>query len=886
MSLSNVNQQLNKPTCLDFGPDRVSVWPGYFFCSNCVLHENELLLGNSKAKRSSKKCTCKGGHVSFNVPTTKVKKWCKAIVDNDVHSEDDDSDEDNNADSSNMIVEQCETSSNNLKNHTNNQKDNVKKQKNRAWALQKVNQDLKKKQFNLDESLNLSDKISHATRHVCTQAPCNRCGYKRMKIETSKAILDKDFLDGKANEELKLGFVTQCKKETCTARNVLKAMDLSSGSLNLSAIEELRSVEDLKHRERGFMPSNGQIRNIQNLLNKCGQNLVPCTSMPTESGECVTFEAKQMLKVTIMTCKLNDVGKNRSLIFAVTSDGAKITNNLHQVVAGFKMCDAGATDPSTNRLIKPQSRNACWPLRIVLGRENESMHANYINPTHAWWDDCDQLEANGKRLNHHFPDLQPFNLCYTNDMSAGWKLTKKGGCSKIKKFFCPCCDTTSSALHMPNSETCSNCEEVLAMFPEKRDKWICFCKKIMSKDSLDIATQEHDNFRSQISMDCDQIANDSKLQLTDNDMSEAKSSNASTDFIWSTESEKRSFMNLLFQEAMLRELHFIGKSIEELRFDLKEELIREKKLKELKVRLDHLTPAEGVNFLMLQMIPCILHMETRLGLKVLTLILQDGLSNAKGSLLPSTINVRSENKREEICKKKIEDMINNSILGSDCKKYQCELPLEPNPNGTGRRIGIINLENSKVRKIIENLHDIVHSSYVDECKKEDPKEAIDCYDVAFTVVRKNDEDYTAEELLSCKMNMNKFCSTMVQEHGRKIFTNYFHCVITNYLYDHMLEWKNLSRHSQQGWESLNALLKSFFFRRTSKGGGKTKSKMHPMAKLIQRRVMWMSGIADKILDAHEKDKNFNLQSLFPDSCVHAENEVENDVSDVENELTL
>ena len=129
---------------------------------------------------------------------------------------------------------------------------------------------------------------------------------------------------------------------------------------------------------------------------------------------------------------------------------------------------------------------------------------------------------------------------------------------------------------MPNSETCSNCEEVLVMFPEKRDKWICFCKKIMSKDSLDIVTQEYDNFRSQTSIDCEQISNDSKLQLIDNDKSEAKSTNTSIDFIWSTESEKRSFVNLLFQEALLRELHFIGESIEELRFELKEEFIREK----------------------------------------------------------------------------------------------------------------------------------------------------------------------------------------------------------------------------------------------------------------------------------------------------------------------
>ena len=59
-----------------------------------------------------------------------------------------------------------------------------------------------------------------------------------------------------------------------------------------------------------------------------------------------------------------------------------------------------------------------------------------------------------------------------------------------------------------------------------------------------------------------------------------------------------------------------------------------------------------------------------------------------------------------------------------------------------------------------------------------------------------------------------------------------------------------------------------------------------MAKLMQRRVMWMSGIADEILDAYEKDKNFNLKSLFPDLCANAENEIESEVSNVENELTL
>ena len=81
---------------------------------------------------------------------------------------------------------------------------------------------------------------------------------------------------------------------------------------------------------------------------------------------------------------LHDVGRNRSLVFAIASDGAKITNNLHQVIAELKVVDVGAIDPMTDEFIKPQSRNVYWPTRVALGRKNELMHTNYINYVCTW----------------------------------------------------------------------------------------------------------------------------------------------------------------------------------------------------------------------------------------------------------------------------------------------------------------------------------------------------------------------------------------------------------------------------------------------------------------------------------------------------------------------
>ena len=69
--------------------------------------------------------------------------------------------------------------------------------------------------------------------------------------------------------------------------------------------------------------------------------------------------------------------------------------------------------------------------------------------------------------------------------------------------------------------------------------------------------------------------------------------------------------------------------------------------------------------------------------------------------------------------------------------------------------------------------------------------------------------------------------------------------------------------SQQGWESLNYLIKRFFFLRTNKGGGRSDKQLRllPIARIFQRRILWLSGLADKHLasldDANDVTTNSN-----------------------------
>lgn len=76
-----------------------------------------------------------------------------------------------------------------------------------------------------------------------------------------------------------------------------------------------------------------------------------------------------MVNTIIHAYKLDEIGKKCRLIFSITSDGAKITNNINQVVVGFKVSDIGAVHLLTSKLIKPQTRNVCWPTRIMMGKE-------------------------------------------------------------------------------------------------------------------------------------------------------------------------------------------------------------------------------------------------------------------------------------------------------------------------------------------------------------------------------------------------------------------------------------------------------------------------------------------------------------------------------------
>ena len=80
--------------------------------------------------------------------------------------------------------------------------------------------------------------------------------------------------------------------------------------------------------------------------------------------------------------------------------------------------------------------------------------------------------------------------------------------------------------------------------------------------------------------------------------------------------------------------------------------------------------------------------------------------------MPCTSNSSGETARENLYKSNIYSLFNNHTLRDRANNHQYDVPLENNPNGTFMRLGFINFENTKARKIIDNVNGIIDMSYV------------------------------------------------------------------------------------------------------------------------------------------------------------------------------
>ena len=170
---------------------------------------------------------------------------------------------------------------------------------------------------------------------------------------------------------------------------------------------------------------------------------------------------------------------------------------------------------------------------------------------------------------------------------------------------------------------------------------------------------------------------------------------------------------------------------------------------------------------------------------------------------------------------------------------------------------------------------VVDICVVDASRKASWIHALDHYRIAMLMLRKK-EDFTNEEIASYQFRADKFFQVWLHLFQIEGITNYIHMIGSGYIADYLYKWKNLYRFSQQGWEALNSLIKTFFFRRTSHGGrvrGESKkSRLVPIARWFQRRLIFLCRTDEHVIRQYVVDNpmphGLCTQGLLPDDDVY------------------
>ena len=499
----------------------------------------------------------------------------------------------------------------------------------------------------------------------------------------------------------------------------------------------------------------------------------------------------------------------------------------------------------------------------MMGRETKETFTEF-GPLFRFLDNLTEADT----LPTEMTGYMPFS-CMTNcDLSAQWKGLCKGGATKVHTLPCTGCATESDNLATPNSRLCMRwCYEQSAVDTE----WICFHKPMATPEHVDTMQSEVAELISTLNGALEEIQAESKMVChdveVDNPLPSSRMDGASIHCTPINVLQRQSFSRLLSNELMLRGLDISG-SMETRRENLRQSLQREVTISRLAKEIAHGEVKEGAYFLLMHTLPCVLHMENLNGIKLLTMVLIEGLSNAKKKSIYPDVN--AEGTRVAQFVSDVERIINTSILGSEDDPCQWMCPFDTKK----KEMGPITMDNVRTRRIVDFLDTLVDFCVTDESRASLWITSLNNYRTAMILLRKRD-DFTNTEIASYQNHANKFFQAWVRLWQIEGITNYIHMIGSGHIANYLYKWKNLYRYSQQGWEAMNLLIKTFFFRRTSHGGGvrgdSKKSRLIPIARWLQRRLVFLCRITESTIRQHAEDHP--MPSVFRTQAASLEEDI-------------
>ena len=873
LPVPNLNDRLTRSSvirCTHYGPNRRLMFPRHFFCSKCDYWEANWHQMRSTAQSESARNRCQANHTDPTFPTTMKNTWClsrtlgfKLVIDptsvdslsdlmedNQIKSDG----SENMSDDDSSYVYSSSSSDDDLMviSYANEEELEQLKEDNRRllyknekliMEVKNLNQIMRRAKLNYDPStINLTDHIKLSIDKAISSHPHGR---RTKLIGEAIATIALKYREGIAYTPIMNHLKTFLKTKVFSPMRVARLMDLTGGSLNLVGLSLLRSLEtnDVHHSSRdSILPSTHEMRKAFGLVEQVGQSLVPYELSHLPDGEAVKFDYSKMIKLIFRSFGLEEAALEREVGLSVSIDGATLTKFLGHVMAGFKIKDRAAIDPVTNKPLfladsrswcKLQSRQTCFPLHLHMGTENKVKYnefADMFNFVQACSVPTSQMGIHG---------WKPFQLTVNTDMSGTWKALGRGGGARTNLRPCHCCAVHRDDQHKPNTHWCIKCQ-LTYNNQQEYVGWKCYHRRIITDHVLENMEEEMSLLVTTMQYQLHQVK-ESKLTVEDPEHYTGNETAGNDPLsIWyslddRTNSERSSYSDLLDDELIMRGVTDPVGNLAQRQSLLRQLLVVEFPLRALSMDIDCSKRPEHALFLLMQAIPCVLHLENRVSLKTITMLIIDGVSAAsQGTLFE---HIASEVDRVAQYVSMVELIVNRSILGSETSPSQWRLPYDKQE----KKVGTITLENWRSRNLVGQLELLVEVSVPCHIRKGKWQRLLPRYRQYMETARKNGDWNTPNELAAFQNDVDLWFQDWVSLHGKAAITNYIHMLASGHVAEYVFHWGNLYEHSQQGWEAFNALVKSFFFRRSNHGGGKNKTRLKAIARWLQRRAVHLCG---------------------------------------------
>ena len=613
-------------------------------------------------------------------------------------------------------------------------------------------------------------------------------------------------------------------------------MDINGGALNLKTLSLIRTLETggKKWVRNTLTPSTHEMQEAFKLTERVGAILAPFHIDQFPQGEAIRFDYAKLISLIFSAFGIKDAALERNVAISCSIDGANLTRFLSHVMGGFKIKDRAAIDPLTKLPIfcgeasSAQSRLLCFPMHLHMGQEKKDKYTTEFGEMFDFF----QRTSVPTSLTG-LGDWRPFNLSINADMSAIWKGLGRGGGARTNLRPCYCCAIHRDQQHIPNTKRCTRfCAGV------ENPNWRCYHQVMVTDDRMLQMNEEINALKAAMTYLLE-IVSSSRMTREDPENCEGNETAKLDPYsIWfepRKNSDRVDFSKLFNEELQIRGVMEPVGNLTSRREQLRECLCREYRLRKLQEETGASERPETAMFLLMQAVPCILHLENRVALKLLTMVVLEGISKTNEGLLFADVQGSRERLSHYISS--IEKCMNETILGTVNSPAQWKCPYDYNEG----KLGSITLENWRVRRVMDQLELLVNLSIPDVNRKTAWDRSLPKYRAVMLQARCKVDWNTPENIAQFQLLVDEWFQDWIWLHGQGGITNYIHMLSAGHIADYVFRWGNLYEHSQQGWESFNSLVKSFFFRRTGHGGGINRSRLRSIGRWLQRRAIWMCG---------------------------------------------